>query len=214
MEDPPSCWRGDPQPPGVPSSISPLMEYTTLMNIEMIYDPIEVAVGTGLLMDERHEICPESDWLRAVKRTTGRDDLFVYRHKEVGTFVLAQWVYNEEDHGFRVCIELETMAKAPDRGGWIDLEYIKMRCSRESAANNMRAMKNKMKNAKAAKEQARLDALEQRTDSANYQRRKGNKDIAASIESGPYVGDSQSEGMEELKDMLTHAASGKIYTSG
>ena len=106
------------------------------------------------------------------------------------------------------------MPKAPDRGGWVDLEYIKMRCSQESADNNMRAMKNRMKNAKAAKEQARLDALEQRTDSANYQRRKGNRDIAASIESGPYVGDSQSEGMDELKDMLTHAASGKIYTSG
>jgi len=184
------------------------------MNIEMIYDPIEVAVGTGLLMDERHEICPESDYLRAVKRVTGRDDLFVYRHKEIGSFVLAQWVYTEEEHGFRVCIELETMPKAPDRGGWVDLEYIKMRCSQESADNNMRAMKNRMKNAKAAKEQARLDALEQRTDSANYQRRKGNRDIAASIESGPYVGDSQSEGMDELKDMLTHAASGKIYTSG
>ena len=184
------------------------------MNIEMIYDPIEVAIGTGLMMDERHEVCPESEWLRAVKRTTGRKDLFVYRHKEIGSFVLAQWVYNEEDHGFRVCIELETMPKAPDRGGWIDLQYIKRRCSPESAANNSRAMKNRMRNAAAAKEQARLDALEQRTDAVNYQKRKGNHDVAASIEAGPYVGDSQSEGIEELKDMLTHAASGKIITSG
>ena len=36
MEEPPSCWRGDPQPPGVPSSISPLMEYTTLMNQDLL----------------------------------------------------------------------------------------------------------------------------------------------------------------------------------
>ena len=184
------------------------------MNMEMIYDPIEIAIGTGLMMDGRHQICPESDYLRAVKRVTGRDDLFVYRHKETENFVLAQWVYTEEEHGFRVCIELETMAEAPDRGGWIDLEYIKMRCSKESAANNMRATKNRMRNAKAAKEQARLDALEQRTDAVSYQRRKGNNVIAASIESGPYVGDSQSEGMDELKEMLNHAASGKIITSG
>jgi len=185
------------------------------MEIEMIYDPVEVAVGTGLAMDERHQVLPESQYLRAVKRVTGRDDLFVYRHTETCNFVLAQWVYTEEEHGFRVCIELETMPKAPDRGGWIDLEYIKMRCGKESAANNMRAMKNRMRNAKAAKEQARLDALEQRTDAAKYQRKQGNDVIAASIESGPYVGDSQaSEGMEELKDMLAHSASGKIITSG
>ena len=75
-------------------------------------------------------------------------------------------------------------------------------------------MKNRMRRAKAAKEQARLDALEQRTDAANHQRRKGNDVIAASIESGPYVGNSQSEGMEELKDTLSRSASGKIWTSG
>ena len=184
------------------------------MNIEMIYDPIEVAVGTGLLMDERHEICPDGEWIRAVRRETGRDDLFVYRHQWTNNFVLAQWVYNDKDHGFRVCIELETMPKAPDRGGWIDLKYIKRRCSPESAENNSRAMKNRMKNAAAAKEQARLDALEQRTDAAKYQRRKGNDVIAASIESGPYTGASQSEGTEELTEMLTHAAKKKIYTSG
>jgi len=183
-------------------------------DIEMIYDPIEIAIGTGMAMDERHEVCPESEYLRAVKRVTGRDDLFVYRHKETENFVLAQWVYNDQDHGFRVCIELEVMEKAPDRGGWVDLEYIKRRCSPEAAASMARATRNRMKNAAAAKKQARLDALEQRTAAADWQRRKGNADIAANIESGPYVGSGQSEGVEEIKEMLTSAASGKIITTG
>mgnify|MGYP003128840063 FL=1 len=184
------------------------------MEIEMIYDPIEVAIGTGLEMGPQHQVCPDGEWVKAVKRITGRDDLFVYYHAWTGNFVLAQWVYTEEDNGFRVCVELETMDKAPDRGGWLPLDYIKMRCSKESAANNSRAMKQKMQRAAAEKEQMRLDALEQRTEAASYQRRKGNDIIAASIEAGPYTGAAQSEGTEHLTELLTHAAKNKTITSG
>lgn len=81
------------------------------MEIEMIYDPIEVAIGTGLEMGPQHQVCPDGEWVKAVKRITGRDDLFVYYHAWTGNFVLAQWVYTEEDNGFRVCVNLKPWTK-------------------------------------------------------------------------------------------------------
>ena len=177
------------------------------MDMEMIFDPIEMATYDGLRLDERHHICPESQYLRAVKRTTGRDDLFIYYHKETEKFVLAQWIYTPEKDGCAICTELEVMDKAPDRGGWISLEYIKRRCAKgDEMAKDLRW---KMKEAKARKEAERLENLERRTSVANHHRRMGNEDIANSIERSNYKKPS-----EELVEKLNDSASGRIITSG
>jgi hypothetical protein len=178
-----------------------------MADIEMVFDPIEVAVMDGLRLDERHHICPESQWLRAVKRTTGRDDLFVYYHKETENFVLAQWIYTPEKDGVAICTELEVMEKAPDRGGWISLEYIKMRCSKGDEM--MKSLRHKMKEDKYRKEAEREELLHKRTEAANHFRKQGKNDIAASIESGPYQKPSG-----ETLDMLNRGASNKVTTSG
>lgn len=177
------------------------------MDIEMVFDPVEMATYDGLRLDERHQIMPESQWLRTVKRATGRDDLFVYRHKETEKFVLAQWIYTPEKDGAAICTELEIMDKAPDRGGWLSIAYMKRRCAR--GHDRVKELKSQMKEAQARKKAEREDLLQKRTDSANYQRRLGNADIAASIEQGPYH-----EPSGELMESLSHAASNKIITSG
>jgi hypothetical protein len=177
------------------------------MNIEMVFDPIEIATMDGLRLDERHHICPESQWLRAVKRTTERDDLFVYYHKETEKFVLAQWIYTPEKDGVAICTELEIMEKAPDRGGWISLEYIKRRCAKGDEM--MKSLRHKMKEAKYRRDVEKEEMLNKRTDTANYFRKKGKQDIAASIETSNYQRPS-----EETLDKLNNAASNKIITSG
>ena len=177
------------------------------MDIEMIFDPIEVASMDGLCLDERHHICPESQWLRAVKRTTGRDDLFVYYHKETKNFVLAQWIYTPEKDGVAICTELEVMEEAPDRGGWISLEYIKRRCSKGDEM--MKSLRHRMKEANYRKKAEKEELLAKRTAAADYFRKKGKTDMAASIESGPYAKPRQ-----ETLDTLNGGASNKIITSG
>jgi len=178
-----------------------------MMDIEMIFDPIEMAVQDGLCLDERHHICVESQWLRAVKRTTGRDDLFVYYHKETNNFVLAQWIYSPEKDGVAICVELEVMEEAPDRGGWISLEYIKKRCAKGD--DMVKELKNKMKTANSIKQSEKEELLEKRTAAADYFRKKGKRDIAASIETGPYAQPKQS-----TLDTLNGGARNRIITSG
>jgi len=177
------------------------------MDMEMIFDPIEVAMMDGLCLDERHHICPESQWLRAVKRTTGRDDLFVYYHKETDKFVLAQWIYTPEKDGVAICTELEVMDKAPDRGGWISLEYIKMRCSKGDEM--MKSLRHKMKEDKYRKQAEKEELLAKRTAAADYFRKQGKNEIAASIETGPYHKPTQ-----QTLDLLNNGATNKIITSG
>ena len=177
------------------------------MDMEMIFAPFEVAMMDGLCLDERHHICPESQWLRAVKRTTGRDALFVYYHKETDKFVLAQWIYTPEQDGVAICTELEVMDKAPDRGGWISLEYIRMRCAKGDEM--MKSLRHKMKEDKYRKEAEKAELLEKRTETAKHYRRKGMHDVAASVESSNYHKPS-----DELVDKLTTSASGKIISTG
>tara|TARA_R100000664_G_C2729035_1_gene120109 strand:- start:566 stop:1108 length:543 start_codon:yes stop_codon:yes gene_type:complete len=179
----------------------------SVVDIEMVFDPIEMATMDGLKLDERHHICPESQWLRAVKRTTGRDDLFVYYHKETEKFVLAQWIFTPEKDGAAICTELEVMDKAPDRGGWISLEYIKRRCAKGDEM--MKSLRRKVKEASYRKKAEKEELLQQRTETANHYRRKGMEDVAASVESSNYQKPS-----EELLDKLNTSASGKIITSG
>jgi len=178
-----------------------------LMDMEMIFDPIEVAMCDGLCLDERHHICPESQWLRAVKRTTGRDDLFVYYHKEQNTFVLAQWIFTPEKDGIAICTELEVMEEAPDRGGWISLEYIKRRCSKGDEM--MRSIRDRVKEKNHREKMEKEELLAKRTEAASYFRKQGKADIAASIETGPYAKPSA-----ETLGTLNDGASRKIITSG
>ena len=177
------------------------------MNIEMIFDPLEVAMNEGLKLDERHHICPESQWLRAVKRTTGRDDLFVYYHRETENFVLAQWIYTPEKDGVAICMELEVMEKAPDQGGWISLERIKLRC--RNADEMVKDIKWKVKKQRAEREAERQELIGMRQEATNHQRKLGNEAIAASMEHANYAKPS-----EETLDTLNNAARNRIITSG
>ena len=83
--------------------------YNQTMNIEITYSAYEEAVNTGLILGKEHKICPESDWLRHIKRATGRKDLFVYRHADTGFFVLAHWIFPPWEVDKPVCLELDTM---------------------------------------------------------------------------------------------------------
>lgn len=183
------------------------------LDIEMIYDPTAAAVGSGQAMGSEHEIMEDGEWIRFIKRLTGRDELFVYHHAFTGKFVLAAWVYKPGEIGVPVCTELDTMDLPPDRGGWLSTDYIRARV--RPMEEQVKAVRARIKEAEAAKKALRSDDLEQRNQVVEYYRKKGDIEMCNMIEHSPYTGDATGgEAHAELKEDLIGMASRKIVTSG
>jgi hypothetical protein len=49
----------------------------------------------------RHEVLPDGDYVKGARRHCNLEELFIYRHRETGQFVLAGWVEKGS-----MCIEL------------------------------------------------------------------------------------------------------------
>jgi hypothetical protein len=180
------------------------------VNIEVVRDPLELAIEDGLLMDERHEVLPDGEWIRAVRRVTERDDLFVYRHKQTGRFELCQWTHEGD---VRVCREILGMDMAPDRGGWVPLRIVELQC--RPTFIKAREMRARIAEERARASQAKADGLEQKGDIARHLRLRGKAAEAAMVTQGPYATDAESgESLDELRDDLTRAASTKVITHG
>lgn len=178
------------------------------MDTEILYDPYEEAINTGLQMGEEHKIMPDGDWVQHIRRETERKDLFVYHHAITGMFVLAHWIYPPWERDKPVCLELETMDCPPDRGGWIPTKMIKLRCRAIDPEERM--IEKQIRARKEEKERDRGERLERRTSMVDHLRRKGQHDIAGSLARSNvnYTEDSQ------IKEDLLNASKGKVITSG
>lgn len=178
-----------------------------MIDIEIGYDPVEEAVSGGLLMDERHQVFPDGEWIQHIRRETERDNLFVYWHMETGKFVLAGWVYTEKEDGINVCVELDTMDIPPDLGGWLPTEYVKVRV--RPVEEVVGRMKNRMKETSAAKKAMKMGDLEKKEEVMEYYRKKGDMEMVNSLRRSSYTAPS-----DELVDTLQTAARKRIITSG
>ena len=181
------------------------------MNIQIGHDPYTEAVMTGLQMGEQHQVLPESEWLRHIKRETGCKTLFVYFHKYTEQYVLANWIYSPWEVTSPVCLELETMPIAPDRGGWIPTNLVKLRC-RAVDAEEERMKKQLHAQSKAREEEAsRMQSAERKNDMVTHLNRKGLNDAALSLKNSKV---HYSDDTSELTEDLIHSSKGKIYTNG
>ena len=72
------------------------MSGSSAMKIEIMFDPVYHAAESHLCLNENHEILPDGEFIHWAKRFSGIDDIFQYRHKVTGNFVLAKWVYHPE----------------------------------------------------------------------------------------------------------------------
>ena len=61
------------------------------MDMEIVFDPRQEAAESHLYMDERPEVLPDGEWVKAVQRLTGRDRLVGYHNRHDRYFVLAEW---------------------------------------------------------------------------------------------------------------------------
>lgn len=149
-----------------------------MTDFEVTMDPIEEAQAMGILMDpERHRILPDGEWVRWIKRWSGRDDVFMYRHLEAESFVLAVWVIRG-----KVATELMTFDAPPDH-------FLVPLPSRQDlerrfrpADEEVRQMKRDMREMAQARKKSRQEAAEARKDAARHLRRKGMDDAAAGMD--------------------------------
>lgn len=160
-----------------------------MIDFEVTMDPIEEAQGMGLLMDsERHILLPDCEWVRWIKRWSGRRDVFMYYHREVGSFVLAVWVIPD-----KVATELMVFDCPPDH-------YLQPLPTREDlerrfrpADMQIRQMKKDMQIMAAARKQERMEAAEARKDVARHLRHKGLDDAATGMDAWrPWTADDAS----------------------
>ena len=178
---------------------------TAPLDIEMIYDPVAEAHGEGLVIDaSRHRIMADGDFILWARRHYKRPTLFEYHHLETDNIVLCDWLIRG-----RVAQELEAYSygNRPDRT-FLDGRIV---LCEEAATSIKKMMRRKAEN----RERLRQEALSQRSEVANYYRKKGHEDIAHSIASQPYV--PQSQGGSEMGQMvedLRRSASGRIITHG
>lgn len=176
-------------------------------SIEILHDPRLARLANGLRMDERHEVLPDGEWIRAVRRHVGMDDLFVYHHRETGAFVLCQWLSHEP----RFCQELETMPAPPDRGGWIPMKILELRCKPASYHHDI--IRRQILRSRSQRKAARRDSLEQRNEASRWLHRQGKDAAAAMLQQGDFVGEAEGgERLEAMKDMLNASATNRLIT--
>ena len=178
-----------------------------MTEIEIIYDP-KLAVG-GLEMGEDHELCADGEWIRYARRVTGIRDLFVYRHKREGTWVLCKWLYPPTSTDSPCALELATMALPPDMPGSGRLvgAALKRRC--RPAEEMVEEMRRESRVAAQQKEYERDQKAYSRQNAVRYMRTHGMEEGAESLASGEMPWGStgeHSEAMQETVSELMHLA--------
>ena len=168
-----------------------------MIDFEVTMDPIEEAQAIGLLIEPaRHTVLPDGEWLRWIKRWSERDDLFLYRHCEAETFVLAVWVIRG-----KVATELMTFDTYPDHHlePLPSKEELELRL--QPASMQIRQMKKDLQAMASARKQSRLEEAEARKEAARHLRRKGLGTEAMGVEGWrPFTADETSSEASLLKD--------------
>jgi hypothetical protein len=175
------------------------------MDIEMVFDPRQHAAEAHLTLDWRHEVLPDGEWIRWARRLLERDDLFVYRHRENGTYMLCNWLFREPD----IANEVHQLPGHPDRGPHFSARFLKAvaRPFDELAREIAAGIRERRANENALKAESRGEQIE----TANHYRVRGQEDIATGIMSSSYVGEREGgESLAQMKAELAAAAKPKI----
>lgn len=166
--------------------------------MELTYDPVTDAVDSGLLMDWRHYVLPDGEFVRWIRKVSGHDDLFIYWHRVTGRFVLAQWLTRAP----RSCTEIDTWDQHPDRipREIEDIHYWHLRLKTDRQVK--RAMATKLAEARYEEKAARRESAESRAIVAKRLKSRG-FDAAGELMA---IGATPHIGEREAKNLGVHGA--------
>jgi hypothetical protein len=180
----------------------------------------DMAVMNGLVMDPAvHEPIPDGHWIQTLREKTGVEGLFVYHHKGVGSFVVAEWVKKPAVYGqgISACTEIVVMSAPPDHHP-DDLPSMEEMMERCKPGHILAEQNRRMREEEEKDFAAKLEASDvERHDAARYARRRGMEGAAFTLEEGgaPFIGEMQGgEELSELKERLNHISSGRIIDTG
>jgi hypothetical protein len=178
-------------------------------------DEITVALMMGTeISPERFELIPDCYWIESLRRATGQKDLFVYRHRKTEKFGLAQWSVKSKvfGQGVSAATEICLFSGPPGQSppDLPEMEWLLWRCQpghvvvEEGRQKRMQAISNR-----------HSALLERKTilDDMAKLLRKQKLDEAADKLTLEDVPDEGQE-LDEMREMLNWAASGKIYSTG
>lgn len=160
----------------------------------------------GLEMDERHHVMPDGEWIRWARRAVEIPELFLYYHREHGSFVLAAWRNQTQ----RRCIELHTQAVPFDRKP-LDRNFLELLCM--PIDEKMARMKRKANEARMERQAGANESSDEKADMLKWTKQKGHDESHRNLAIAPFVGGRQGgETLESTRDALKDMTSGKIYS--
>jgi hypothetical protein len=163
---------------------------------------------------ERFELLSDCYWVEAVRKKTGIKDLFTYRHRKTGKFGLAQWVIKPQVFGQGMAAATEICLFSGPPGSnppdLPDMEWLVWRCQPEDKM--MEEGRRKSMQAKSDRYHALIERKNVLDDMAKLLR-KQKLDEAADKLSLDDVPDDGPE-LDQMRELLTWAASGKVYSTG
>ena len=180
----------------------------------MTDDEISVALLFGTEFDpERFELVPDCPWIESLRRKTGKQDLFTYRHRKTGKFGLAEWSVRPKrfGQGMAVATEICLFSGPPGENppDLPDMDWLVWRCQPAHVVFD-----DDRKATMEAQSRRHLALVERRNmlDDMEKTLRKRGLDEAAdklSLEDVPEDGPE----LDEMRELLRWAASGKIIST-
>lgn len=180
-----------------------------MIDFEVTWDLKTVDAETRLLMDRRHELLEDGEWIQFARRTVGRDDLYVYRHREHGTYVLVQMLWWEP----RIASEIQVLPGHPDRGGGLPRRVLLAICKYE--AELMEETRRDMMRIRDARKRSAQEDIDAQKEAVRHHLRHGRETMADAIGTGSYVQpEKRSPELQELASELSSKAKGRVVTGG
>lgn len=169
----------------------------------------EMAMMEGLKVDpDFHQLLPDSDYLLTLRRVCGLPQLFIYRHRRTGNFVLAAWTIPG-----RVCTELKAWSSPLVNYGGPHPEWVQW--NTRPTQERIRDRLARMREANYEKRAGEAESYAMGASVTEHYRRKG--DMASMFESmrTRYVSRREDPtGIAETEEMLKEAASDAGRISG
>ena len=176
-----------------------------MTEIEIVHDPKQ-AMG-GLELGENHELWPDGEWIRYARRLTGIKDLFVYRHRREGTWVLCKWLWKPSESTTPTCLELATMTLPPDMPGSGRLVGDALKNRVKPAQEMVDEMRRAARDAAQDREYEREQKGYSRQNAARYMRTHGMEESAQALENGDVPWGSTGEQSEAMQETVSELVS-------
>jgi hypothetical protein len=178
-------------------------------------DEITVALLMGTeFKPDRFELVPPCPWLETLRRKTGLDSLFVYRHRKTGKFGLAQWTIKPKVFGQGVAAGTEICLFSAPPGqnppDLPDMEWLLWRCKPEDQM--MDDMKRKRLQAVSARQSDLLDRKSALDDMEKVLRKRGLDEAADKLSLEDVPSDGQQ--LDEMRELLRWAMNEKVISTG